>query len=654
MTTNAAFGLVQQAEKDLIAQAPKIFDTTRSYDSIAIIVFYADAFQQGICPEARLKSNESLRITPFDDFIYLSTARILMKFTFMASVPKDCELPYPTPCMPLRFSYISRPDLLGTPEMNRKEQEDLTLSRLIIDRRLWNTWKVPGTKRLCPPPPEDDFSQSLDRLMNDGVLSVALVFEARIFLDIQDIMGDDVKRGHQDLVRTASAIDKVMNLKAVNGTWDVGGSGERWHARDVDVVMRIKNTSDYWILDTPTNAFPMFKQYQLAGTSPEGEESFQPPRPDMFPQLEHTASQVDKPKESGAKTPQASKVMPSKNPRLSSMSTSIHKIPEGMNPHSPEFERVMREQLVEEGALPDDKPVDPEDEETARKLNIKMIRPSEDLHYLFATNPIYCGVVSFSLLTDFEAAGISLCNWHKSIWPTAHLYNALQQTSNTSKLWPEMEELIDLHMGTLFAGQIPLSAYEFFVRFALALGLSISNFSRDARNRTSNDRVRLRQGANGIKLKVTEMSRVFRQHFEKRSSLEVCLLKLDNLLRNPGPRASRKEQEAAKRPLTNLQFLAMLEANLPQVTQRLKFDYITLTKQCAKLLKDIRQQITLQFRVVYPRIPTEDSADQTLTWLVMQILEENNDLVSLPQNFIDFQSRPTNPKHHTLPPPAAF
>ncbi|KAL9033457.1 MAG: hypothetical protein Q9214_007506, partial [Letrouitia sp. 1 TL-2023] len=94
------------------------------------------------------------------------------------------------------------------------------------------------------------------------------------------------------------------------------------------------------------------------------------------------------------------------------------------------------------------------------------------------------------------------------------------------------------------------------------------------------------------------------------------------------PRASKKEQEAAKRPLTNLQFLAMLEANLPQVTQRLKFDYITLTKQCAKLLKDIRQQITLQFQIAYPRIPTEDSADQTLTWLVMQILEENNDMAS--------------------------
>lgn len=125
------------------------------------------------------------------------------------------------------------------------------------------------------------------------------------------------------------------------------------------------------------------------------------------------------------------------------------------------------------------------------------------------------------------------------------------------------------------------------------------------------------------------MSSVFRRYFEKKSSLETCLLKLDSLIRDPGAKASKNEREVAKRPLTNLQFLAMLEATLPSVTRRLQFDYITLTKQCAKLLKDIRVQIELQFQVLCPRVPTEDSADQTLTWLVMQILEENNDVVRL-------------------------
>ncbi|KAL8689263.1 MAG: hypothetical protein Q9224_004679 [Gallowayella concinna] len=628
ITTNAAFELVRQAEEDLIAQAPAVFDRKRSYDSIAIIVFYADAFQQGTCPEARLQSNESLRVTPFDDFIYLSTARILMKFTFMANLPKGYDFPWPAPCPPLRFSYISRPDLLGTPEMDRKEQEDGTLSKLIIDRQLWNTYKKEMTPRFSPPPSEDELSESLDRLTKEGVLSVALVFEARIFLDIQEIMGEDIGRGHQDLLRDTEIIDKIMNLKAVNGAWDVGGTGERWHERDVDVVMRIKQTSIYWILDAPTNAFPQFKEFQLNSIPSDHHQPLQSSRQDAPPQHGPPPQQAHRSERPLPERTRVSPAMPPKNPKLTNLSMKCHRVPEGVDVQDPEFQRLIRQQLVEEGALPDDEPVDPQYEENARKLNIKMIQPSKDLNYLFTTNPIYCGLVSFNLLTDFEAAGISLCNWHKSIWPTAHLYNALQQTSSISKSWPEMDELIDLHMNPLFADHVPLSAHEFYVRFALALGLSMTSISRNPRNRTNNDRVRFRQGANGIKLKVTEISRVFRQYFDKKSSLEVCLLKLDCLFRDPGVRASRKEREASKRPLTNLQFLAMLEGNLPQVTQRLRFDYVTLTKQCVKLLKNTRLQIALQYQVFYPSIPTEDSADQTLTWVIMQILEENNDIAS--------------------------
>ena len=555
-----------------------------------------------------------------------------MKFTFMADLPKDCELSYPIPCPPLRFGYVSRPDLLGTPEMDIREQEDLTLSRFIIDRQLWNTWRAAGSKVFSPPPPEDEFNKSLDRLTKEGILSVALVFEARVFLDIQEILGNAVKQGHQDLLRTTISIDKIMNLQEVNGAYDVAGTGERWHERDVDVVTRIKLTSMYWILDTPANAFSKFKEHQLA-TASDDEELFETLEPSKSRQHASPPQRADIPVGVGAEKVRDPMTKNLRNPKFSTVSMKVHRVPEGADARDPEVQRKLTKQLVDAGELPDQEFVDPQLEETARRLKIKMIQPSKDLSFLLTTNPIYCGLVSFSMLTDFEASGISLCNWHKTIWPTAHLYNALQQTSSVSRLWREMEELMDLHMDALFAGQLPLSAYEFFIRFALALGLSTSNFSRNPRNRTNNDRMRFRQGANGTKLKVTEMSSIFRQYFEKKSSLEICLVKLDHLIRNPGPRASRKERDAWKRPLSSLQFLAMLEANLPRVTRRLEFDYITLTKQCAKLLKNIRQQLELQKQIIYPRIPTEDGADQTLTWVVMQLLEENNELVSLPCAF---------------------
>ena len=382
-----------------------------------------------------------------------------------------------------------------------------------------------------------------------------------------------------------------------------------------------------WILENPRNAFTKLKEMMLSRHASEAELQ-RAPTLGVKPYVASPprASQAPKRELPNSKT------RPLRDPRFGTVSMSMHRVPDGVDILDPEFQRSLREQAVESGDLPDDGPVDQEYEENARKLNIKSIQPSTDLNFLRLINPIYCGIVSFSMITDFEAAGIALCNWHQSIWPTAHLYNAVQRSSNTSKAWPEVEELTDLHMGALFAGQLPLSAYETFVRCALALGLPMSYFSRNPRNRTNNDRMRSRQETSGTKLEVTKISSIFRHYFERKTSLETCLIKLDEVLRKPGARATRKEKDAWSRPLTTLQFLSMLEAKLPRISQRLQFDYITLTKQCGNLLKKIRLQIGLELQVNYPLIPSEDSADQTLAWVVMLILEENNEVVAAIEN----------------------
>ena len=443
-------------------------------------------------------------------------------------------------------------------------------------------------------------------------------------------MGDNVGRDYEDLVRNTNKIDKIMNLKVVDGAWDVGGIGERWHERDTEVVMRIKQTSMFWILDNPANAFPKFKEYCLASNPSQETRLFGPTEAEVSPQ-ETSQRLTDIPGLSTTTEMPSKKWMPPKDQKLGSLSVKTLKVPNGVIPGSPEFQTMLREQLVDGRPPPQGESLEPEYEENAKKLDIKSIQPSKDPHCLCTTNPIYCGLVSFSMLTDFEAARISFTNWHNSIWPAAHVYNALQQSSGISRSWPEMDTLIDLHMTALFANQIPLSPYEFYVRFALALGLPMSSISRTNIHRSNNAAQRFQQSASGIKLKVTEVSDVFRQYFETKSTLEVCLLKLDKLMRDPGPRASRKEKEAWKRPLTDMQFLAMLEVNIPRITRLLRFDYITLTKQCAKLLKSMRQQIILQLGVTYPMRLTDDRVDQTLSLIVMGILEENNSFVSIHQ-----------------------
>ena len=90
VTTNLALSLVRRAEEELIANLdPKRYAEPKSYQALSLTIFYEDSFAKGEDPKGKLASNESLRITPFDDFIYLPTARVLMKFQRMMELGID-------------------------------------------------------------------------------------------------------------------------------------------------------------------------------------------------------------------------------------------------------------------------------------------------------------------------------------------------------------------------------------------------------------------------------------------------------------------------------------------------------------------------------------------------------------------------------------
>ena len=62
---------------------------------------------------------------------------------------------------------------------------------------------------------------------------------------------------------------------------------------------------------------------------------------------------------------------------------------------------------------------------------------------------------------------------------------------------------------------------------------------------------------------------------------------------------------------------------------RLGNDYIALTKHFFTVSKTVRQQIELRLRKFSPKIPTEDSADQTWTYVAFQTLEKESDILSI-------------------------
>ena len=647
VATNAAFGLVARAEEKILAIAPNLFNKKRSWDTIAIIIFYADAFEKGICPETRLKSNDTLRITEFDEFIYLSTARILMKFAYLSDAPAETPIPYPAPCMPLRMGYISRPELLETPEMQKKEEEDLILSQLIIDQHLWSTFKDVSSKAgsFTQSPMEDDFSKALGRFLKEGVLSVSLVFASQVFLDIQAALGKEVGTGYKDLRKTTTWIDNVMNLQVSGETWDVGGSGERWHEADMHIPLRVKMTSLHWVLDNP---FPKYKKLMLPEALDEGDEflginPYSNTNPVSETRERHGLAKVQATskslEQSGAiserATPQK-KTKPPRDPKFNTVSTTIHEVPKGDEGSLQDVSSLVREQLIASGDISHEDTVSPEHRENARKLNLKRIKASSDLNSVYATNPVLCGLIAFNLSTDFEAAGIALCNWHKTIWPAAHLYNALRKLSLLSQTWPEMDDLIARHQGDLFSGQLPSTPNELFTRYALSLGVSPATFARNSRHRAQE--LKFRKGAIGTKLKTTMASDIFRQYFDQ-GSMETCFVRLEEEMQKA---QQGQKKKINKRPLTDLQFLEKLKRWLSEETPLVRFDYITLTKQCARILKDVRIKLTLELGIQYPVHQTQDSADQTLSLVVLKFMDEVRQGGPLDRN--GRQNGPPNPQ----------
>ena len=132
MTTNIALDMIRRAEEDIIDQASALLKKPRSYEGIAMVIFFAESFAKGENPEEAFASSDRLKITPFDEFIYLSTARILIKFEQIAAM----KIAYPQPVPSVRFSYLSRPDLLDLPQVKKWEEEDEFLTQLLMELSL--------------------------------------------------------------------------------------------------------------------------------------------------------------------------------------------------------------------------------------------------------------------------------------------------------------------------------------------------------------------------------------------------------------------------------------------------------------------------------------------------------------------------------------
>lgn len=164
---------------------------------------------------------------------------------------------------PVRTSYIFHPELLVLPEVKRWEEEDVRLTQMLMDMSSHDVFqKVFKDRKEAV---HDELSTGLYKLRN-GELSVWIVFDARVCLDNQAILGKNVGKPYEMLKSAANGASAVLDMRV---EWDElvpGGSGERWLAKDAHHMMNLHAMLTFWIINNP---FPYLKEKILEDHDPD-------------------------------------------------------------------------------------------------------------------------------------------------------------------------------------------------------------------------------------------------------------------------------------------------------------------------------------------------------------------------------------------------
>jgi hypothetical protein len=492
------------------------------------------------------------------------------------------------------MSYFFEQEMLKLPEIQRMEKEDEFVSQYLMDLsfksktemmrkqmqegatpKSIDTSKAFKEYQSVEAPSQDEFSRGFERMRVKGEISTWFVFACRVLIDVQDILGEKISQGWKQLQETAVKSRENLHARVENDVMIV--DGERWrHGHGDDIVMKL--WSDCTMLEHDITG--KMKQSWIREKYPNGPQRF-------FQSYEEAIA--DKPELAGC------------------IPTDLvgNEIPD-------EELKAFREK--------------------AKQFNLQPIEPSQEESFLHKRNPIYCGFKLFELYLDIEAAGVFLENHHKVLFCAAHLYNAAVKTGLLKKRWPEMDFVIQTHIGMLFAGKAPENEREFCSRFCLQLGMSTSKLARNTRtNRKFASKNVFRAGKfNGPEMANAKATNIFRQYFSNGKSLEQCLHQLQTLIEEESTAKSKPKALSRQRyhhQLTPIQLLMYTKSYLPDPIQQIQIDYISLVRTCSKLLPLVRIKLQAELdEETHAKRSNEDSNDVGLLLMTMTILNEAADV----------------------------
>jgi hypothetical protein len=209
----------------------------------------------------------------------------------------------------------------------------------------------------------------------------------------------------------------------------------------------------------------------------------------------------------------------------------------------------------------------------------------------------------------------------------AHLYNTASVAGLLeNRKWPEMGQIMDMHIADMFAGQLPQSVKEAYIRYGKAMGLSVGSSLRRSHPWYGHGFKWTEGKERGPQYKHLAVADVFRPYFYRKGTFDSCVTQLEPLLLASQQLDTKHKRRNARRKLTPLQFLMQLKEFLPSEIPKLQFDYITLTQRCHMLLNQIRLEIQRSLQIEHPLLVHSDSTQPMYAIMVMKILREANEM----------------------------
>jgi hypothetical protein len=141
-----------------------------------------------------------------------------------------------------KLSYVFDQYLLKLPKIKKMETEDKFPTQMLMDLAFQDEGnKLYLKHRGLETYVRDELTRGFDKLRGKGEISVWLVFGSKVLIDMHDILGDDIKRGHQALLDTAASIKLKIPCR-VEESLEVKAliiDGEQWNSKDDAIVMKM-------------------------------------------------------------------------------------------------------------------------------------------------------------------------------------------------------------------------------------------------------------------------------------------------------------------------------------------------------------------------------------------------------------------------------